>query len=122
MSNKYNGLHFPNTNMRHIKEVQDTMCNTSLKCNTTCDKCLFDERNLEQFARYYHAKNNYSVDWLEVARRHLSIERLDGSMFFKSVLKLDKNFHVYVHCNRELMQVEKDCNGTYLKLYFNKIH
>ncbi len=42
---------------------------------------------------------------------------------FKSVLKLDKNFHIYIHGNRELIEqgVEKDGRKFY-KIYFNEEH
>ena len=40
---------------------------------------------------------------------------------FKSVLKLDKNFHIYIHGNRELIEqgVEKDGRKFY-KIYFEE--
>lgn len=40
---------------------------------------------------------------------------------FKSVLKLDKNFHIYIHGDRELIEqgVEKD-GRRYYKIYFNE--
>jgi len=40
---------------------------------------------------------------------------------FKSILKLDKNFHIYIHGNRDLIQqgVEKDGRKFY-KIYFEK--
>jgi len=40
---------------------------------------------------------------------------------FKSVLKLDKNFHIYIHGNRELIEqgVEKDGRKFY-KIYYHK--
>lgn len=40
---------------------------------------------------------------------------------FKSVLKLDKNFHIYIHGNRELIEqgVEKDGRKFY-KIYFKE--
>lgn len=38
---------------------------------------------------------------------------------FKSVLKLDKNFHVYIHGNREMIEQGTDPDGRkYYKLYF----
>jgi hypothetical protein len=38
---------------------------------------------------------------------------------FKSVLKLDKNFHVYIHGNRELIEKGTDSDGRkYYKLYY----
>ena len=40
---------------------------------------------------------------------------------FKSVLKLDKNFHVYIHGNRDLIEKGFDevIGKNYYKLYFN---
>lgn len=40
---------------------------------------------------------------------------------FKSVLKLDKNFHIYIHGNKDLIEqgVEKD-GRKYYKLYYNQ--
>jgi len=38
---------------------------------------------------------------------------------FKSVLKLDKNFHVYIHGNRELIERGQDSDGRkYYKIYY----
>jgi hypothetical protein len=38
---------------------------------------------------------------------------------FKSVLKLDKNFHIYIHGNRELIEQGIDENGRkYYKIYY----
>ncbi len=40
---------------------------------------------------------------------------------FKSVLKLDKNFHIYIHGNRELIEQGVDKDGRkYYKIYFEK--
>ena len=38
---------------------------------------------------------------------------------FKSVLKLDKNFHIYIHGNREMIEQGIDENGRkYYKIYY----
>ena len=37
---------------------------------------------------------------------------------FKSVIKLDKNFHIYIHGNRELIEQGEDKKGRYYKIYF----
>jgi hypothetical protein len=40
---------------------------------------------------------------------------------FKSVLKLDRNFHVYIHGNRDLIEKGVDEDGRkYYKLYYNE--
>lgn len=42
---------------------------------------------------------------------------------FKSVLKLDKNFHVYIHGDRELIELCYDDDGRkYYKIYFEEEH
>ncbi|MCH5684383.1 hypothetical protein LWM68_08955 [Niabella sp. W65] len=38
---------------------------------------------------------------------------------YKSVIKLDKNFHIYIHGNREMIEHGEDSKGRYYKLYFN---
>lgn len=42
--------------------------------------------------------------------------------FFKTILKLDKNFHVYVHGNRDLIEkgYDDDKGKNFYKLYFNE--
>lgn len=40
---------------------------------------------------------------------------------FKSVLKLDKNFHIYIHGDRELIEQGTDENGRkFYKIYYNE--
>ncbi|GLR17642.1 nucleoid-associated protein [Portibacter lacus] len=43
------------------------------------------------------------------------------SKVFKSILKLDKNFHVYVHGNRDLIEKGTDADGRkYYKLFYEE--
>lgn len=39
---------------------------------------------------------------------------------YKSVIKLDRNFHIYVHGNRELIEQGEDEKGKYYKVYYNE--
>ena len=39
---------------------------------------------------------------------------------FKSVIKLDKNFHIYIHGDRDLIEQGEDEKGKYYKVYYNK--
>lgn len=41
---------------------------------------------------------------------------------FKSVLKLDKNFHIYIHGNRQLIEkgFDEETNKHYYKIYFDQ--
>ena len=39
---------------------------------------------------------------------------------YKSVIKLDKNFHIYVHGDRKLIEQGEDEKGKYYKVYYNE--
>lgn len=39
---------------------------------------------------------------------------------FKSVIKLDRNFHIYIHGNRDLVEQGEDAHGKYYKLYYRE--
>ena len=38
----------------------------------------------------------------------------------KRVLRLDKNFHVYIHGDNSKIEVSEDEKGRFIKLYFEK--
>lgn len=39
---------------------------------------------------------------------------------FKSVIKLDNNFHIYIHGDRQLIEQGKDNKGKFYKVYYNE--
>ncbi len=39
---------------------------------------------------------------------------------FKSVIKLDKNFHIYIHGGRQLIEQGEDNKGKYYKVYYRE--
>ncbi len=39
---------------------------------------------------------------------------------FRSIIKLDKNFHIYVHSNDDLIERGADDKGKFYKVYFNE--
>lgn len=39
---------------------------------------------------------------------------------FKSVIKLDKNFHIYIHGDRQLIEQGEDNKGKYYKVYYSE--
>jgi hypothetical protein len=99
------------------------------KSNETFDKSDFEQEVLQNedlidsFQKY---DNSYRAD------RELNFS--DGfdisapavrkqARVFKSVLKLDKNFHIYIHGNRELIEKGVDQNGRkFYKIYFEDEH
>ena len=38
----------------------------------------------------------------------------------KSVIKLDKNFSLYIHANRQLIEQGEDDKGTFYKIYYKE--
>ena len=42
------------------------------------------------------------------------------SRAYKSVIKLDKNFHIYVHGDRQLIEQDEDEKGKYYKIYYKE--
>ena len=38
----------------------------------------------------------------------------------KSVIKLDKNFSLYIHANRQLIEQGEDEQGKFYKIHYNK--
>lgn len=37
---------------------------------------------------------------------------------FKSVIRLDKNFHIYIHGDRNLIEQGEDKKGKFYKIYY----
>lgn len=61
----------------------------------------------------------HALSTREEKRQDEQIEAINkGKM---SVLKLDKNFHVYCHSSPEKLIRECDEKGDYLKLYYKKL-
>jgi len=83
---------------------------------------VFSDTNVIKSFKNY--KDEFQVEnEIEIVNDfHISPQALKKqSRVFKSVLKLDKNFHIYIHGNRELIEqgTEKDGRKFY-KIYFEK--
>jgi len=80
-----------------------------------------DERVIKEFNDYkqeyenlnnMELKDSFSVNMAAVKNQ---------SRVFKSVLKLDKNFHIYIHGNRNMIQRGRDEDGRkFYKLYYEE--
>lgn len=72
----------------------------------------FDEyRRKYQDERQLVLENDFDVNQTAVKKQTRS---------FKSVIKLDKNFHIYIHGNRNLVEQGEDTHGKFYKLYYNE--
>ena len=67
----------------------------------------------EQYQQEYDVQMPESYDISESAVKK-------QARAYKSVIKLDKNFHIYVHGNRELIEQGEDEKGKYYKVYFKE--
>lgn len=68
------------------------------------DKIYREDNELEAF-------DNFDIDETAVKRQ---------GRVFKSVLKLDKNFHIYIHGNRNMIEQGTEADGRkFYKIYYN---
>ena len=83
---------------------------------------VFQDKNIiksfQNFDETYREEHEIEVaDSFEISAKAVKKQ----ARVFKSVLKLDKNFHIYIHGDRELIEqgVEKD-GRKYYKIYFDQ--
>jgi len=95
------------------------------KKHDTFDKQEFEEevfgdknviKSFRQFDQTFRQENEIELsDNFEISEQAVKKQ----ARVFKSVLKLDKNFHIYIHGNRELIEQGIDENGRkYYKIYY----
>ena len=84
------------------------------------NEVLQDEGLIESFANY---KTDYEQDIQVSISEDFPINESavkKQSRGFKSIIKLDKNFHIYIHGDRKMIeQGEDEGRGKYYKLYYN---
>jgi len=97
------------------------------KSKDNFDKQTFEQEVLQDnniiesfnsFNKSYQQKNDFNVNEnFEISQTAVKKQ----ARVFKSVLKLDKNFHIYIHGNRDLIEQGVDENGRkYYKIYYNE--
>ncbi len=71
------------------------------------------------YKRNYEANRNYAID--ESFDIHLAAVKKQARVF-KTVLKLDKNFHIYIHGRRDLIErgYDENTGHKYYKLYYEE--
>lgn len=95
------------------------------KTHDTLDKKDFEKHVLQDtgiiksfrnFDEIYRENHNIKLtDSFEISPQAVKKQ----SRVFKSVLKLDKNFHIYIHGNRELIEQGVETDGRkYYKIYY----
>jgi len=80
-----------------------------------------DEEVISSFAEYgqnFQEEHNMDIE-MDFAISTPAVKK--QSRVFKSVLKLDKNFHVYIHGNKDLIERGVDDDGRkFYKIYYNE--
>lgn len=95
------------------------------KTHETFDKNNFEDevfqdngiiKSFREFDDSYRESNDVQLsDNFEISMQAVKKQ----AKVFKSVLKLDKNFHIYIHGNRELIEQGVDNDGRkYYKIYY----
>ena len=76
------------------------------------DSFMEYKKNFET-ARNFEIEDNFDIHLSAVKKQQKS---------FKSVLKLDKNFHIYIHGRRDLIErgIDEETGKKYYKIYFEE--
>lgn len=108
-------IDFLNKSVNYFKE------NSNFNKNDFEEKVFGDENLIASFQKFnqeYQENNDLSLqDNFDISEKAVKKQ----SRFFKSILKLDKNFHIYIHGNKDLIEKGKDENGKkFYKIYYDK--
>lgn len=75
---------------------------------------------IDSFNNY---KSEYEYDMQEMLSDEFGIEEKavkKQKRYYKSVIKLDRNFHIYVHGDRSKIEHGEDSKGKFYKVYFDE--
>lgn len=87
-----------------------------------CEKVFNNEEAQQQFAEFsdeiiaykgLQTSSSFPIHEQAVKKK---------SRIFKSVLKLDKNFHIYIHGDRSKISKGEDDQGRFYKIYYDEEH
>ncbi len=87
-------------------------------------EAVFQQPEVRDAYRQYNAENTRTMPDEVEGGFDISTQAVKKfAKTYKSVLKLDKNFHVYIHGDRELIQQGTEDDGRkFYKIYFNEEH
>lgn len=105
---------FLNKSINFFKEKEE------FKLDEFANEVLGDEHVIESFNNF---KTDYEQDMqINIAEEFPISEAAvkKTQRHFKSIIKLDKNFHIYIHGDRQKIATGEDEKGKYYMLYFDK--
>lgn len=81
---------------------------------------LIQPEVIESFNNY---KSNYEYETQQMLQDDFKIDEKavkKQNRYYKSIIKLDKNFHIYVHGDRSKIEHGEDGRGKFYKVYFDE--
>lgn len=114
--NKADKIDLLNRSMKYFKEKE------SFEIDEFANEVIGNPKAIESFKSY---KQDYEKEFDTEIADSFDISSpavKKQSKVFKSVLKLDKNFHIYIHGNKELIEkgFDDDKSMNYYKVYFKE--
>lgn len=105
---------FLNNTLNFFKEKEE------FKLGDFVAEVLKDEHVIESFNNF---KTDYEQEYQinvseEFPISHAAVKK--SQRHFKSIIKLDKNFHIYVHGDRKMISQGQDDKGKFYMIYYDK--
>lgn len=104
---------FLNKSINYFKDKEE------FKFEDFTKEVLQDEHVIESFSNF---KSDYEADMQVSISEDFPISEAavkKQSRSFKSIIKLDKNFHIYVHGDRQKIEQGEDDKGKFYRLYYD---
>lgn len=104
---------FLNKSINFFKEKEE------FKYDDFVNEVLVDEHVIESFSNF---KTDYENDMQMSISEDFPISTAavkKQQRHFKSVIKLDKNFHIYIHGDRQKIEQDQDEKGRFYRLYYD---
>lgn len=104
---------FLNKSINFFKEKEE------FKYDNFVNEVLVDDNVIESFSNF---KSDYEQDMQVSISEDFPISEAavkKQQRHFKSVIKLDKNFHIYVHGDRQKIEQDQDEKGKFYRLYYD---
>lgn len=84
------------------------------------NEVIGDDKAIESFKKYkasFEQEHDFKIaDKFEISSQSVKKQ----TRLVKSVIKLDKNFDIYIHGNREFIEQGEDKKGKYYKVYYKE--
>lgn len=105
---------FLNKSINFFKEKEE------FKFDEFASEVLEDQNVIDSFINF---KTDYEQETQNSISEDFAINTAavkKQQRYFKSIIKLDKNFHIYVHGDRKMIETGQDEKGKFYRLYFEE--